>query len=408
MTTDVADINPRTSVFQRCVMALGALFVLYLLNLAVSDHLSRHPAIALLLNPANAGALVFRAEAALDQDSPDRQSAKDDASAALRADPLVPGVYRTLRRIAEEASDEERAAAMSPLAARFARDGEAQVEALRRALAGNDFDAAIRHLDLLFRGQSPGLWSRIAQSLAGAVSVPEFTHALGRKLAEEPPWRRTFLQQLFVNKVPVDPLIDLYELLPNSNDAEARLLMERLVREGRLHAALSLFVRRLPPERLTEPGLLYNARFQHGVSNFPFDWVITPMPNTLTEVRRDRNRRVLRVSFFGGRTPYRNVSRLLALPAGAYVLAGREEAAALDNPRGTRWRLACVDKLDQVIAATPLLTGDVAERPFSVRFEIPQGCPFQILQLELAARVALETEANGSVIYSDLSLSVAQ
>ena len=226
-------------------------------------------------------------------------------------------------------------------------------------------------------------------------------------MAGNPPWRRVFLDQTFSRAPSVDALIAFYGLLPAPQAAEIRGFLERLVREKRLDVAHSIFINQLPPERLNDAGLLYNARFQFGVSNLPFDWVITPMPNTLTEVWRDLNRRQLRVSFFGGRTPYRNVNHLMALTPGSYVFSGTEQALSLNNPRGMRWRIACAERPEAPLGSTELLTGDVPARPFSVAFTVGANCSFQNLQLELAFRVALEQEATGSVLYSDLSVAPA-
>lgn len=387
--------------------ALAALFVFYLLLVWASAALSRRPGIALILNPWNVSALLVRAEAALSQDPPDLDSARRYAERALRADPLAPGVHRTLAKGAEEANDEKAEAIFDRLAARYARDGGAQFAVLQRAVASRDFEEAANRVDLLFRGQSLLLWGRLAQALAHIIVEPDFAASLARKLGQNPPWRSVFLEQIFARSPSVDALLAFYSILPAPQDSESRLFLERLVREGRYDAAHALFLRILPPDRLEEAKLLYNARFQYGVSNLPFDWVITRMPNTLTDVRRDRNRRLLRVSFFGGRTPYRNVNHLMALAPGSYVFSGNEQAFSFNNPRGMRWRIFCTGRPNENLGTSGLLVGDVPQSPFEVSFKVPPDCPFQNLQLELAFRVALEQEATGSVVYSDLSVAAA-
>ena len=389
------------------VLGFGGLFVAILLASWASQSLSRRPTIALLLNPYNAAALVNRAEAALDADPPDIDAARRYAAAALRADPLAPRIHRTLARIASEANDVESANAMARLSARFARDGDAQFDAFRRALVANDFPEAAHRLDMIYRGQGSGIWIRIGQAFANIVADPRFATAIASKLGENPPWRMAFLEQIFTRATSVDALIQFYAQIPSPQDAETRLFLDRLVRDQRFDVAHSLFIRTLPAERLEEAGLLYNARFQYGVSNLPFDWVFTRMPNTLTELRRDRNRRLLRVSFFGGRTPFKNVNHLMALAPGAYIFSGAEQAQAFNNARGIRWRIYCTNAPDENIAATGLLVGDIPQRPFNVPFTVGPDCPFQNLQLELAYRVALEQEAAGSVAYSDLDVAAA-
>ena len=389
------------------LLIAGGAFVLYLLTLAASDFLTRRPGVALALNPYNPAALLARADAALEQEPPDFAAARRYAAAALRADPLAPNVHRMLGRIAEEAEDDAKAPDLVRLSARFARDGDAQFRALQQSLDARDHADATHRLDLLFRGQGRSRWGRLGQAFANFVADPDLAAALARKLGEDPPWRLAYLEQIFARATDVDALVDFYARLPRPQEEETRYFAERLVNEGRLGAAHALFLTQLPPDRLAGAALLYNARFQYGVSNLPFDWVFSPMPNTLTELRRDRGRRVLRVTFFGGRTPYRNVNRLLALLPGDYVFSGTEQAQSLNNPRGMRWRIVCANQPGEVIGSTPLLTGDIPQRTFSAPFTVPEDCPFQLLQLELAFRVALETEATGSVSYSDLALAVA-
>jgi hypothetical protein len=392
---------------QAVVLGFASVFILYLLLMWASQALSQRPGIALILNPWNASALLNSSEAAMQQDPPDFQAARGYAERALRADPLAPGVHRTLAIVAKETDDRKFAIIFDHLAAQFARDGGAQFSALQRALLDRDFEEATKRVDLLFRGQPQGLWLQISQALANAIANPEFAAPLARKLGEDPPWRGAFLGQVFMRATSVEALKAFYYTLPSPRDPETRQLLERLGREGRYDVAHEIFSRMLPPDRLAEAKLLYNARFQYGVSNVPFDWVITEMPNTLTEVRRDRNRRSLAVSFFGGRTPYRNVNHLMALAPGAYMFSGSEQATSFDNPRGMRWRIFCVNRPDENLGASNLLAGDVPERRFAVSFTVAPDCPFQNLQLELAFRVALEQEATGAVVYTDLSVAAA-
>lgn len=387
------------------LLAVCGVVVTYLLAIWASAFLSRRPSIALVLNPHNPAALINRAEALFDADPPNLDGARRYAAAALQADPLNSRAHRILARIAADADDGQAADTLARLSARFARDGEAQFDVLKRAVAVENFNEAVHRLDMLYRGQPSALWTRIGQAFVGMIGNESFSESLARKLGENPPWRRSFLEQAFNRAGSVDGLIAFYSLLPTPSDAETRLFLERLVRERRYGAAHAIFVGLTPPERLGEIGLLYNARFQYGISNLPFDWVVTPMPNTLTELRRDRNRRLLRVSFFGGRTPFRNVNHLLALTPGSYTFSGTEQALSLNNPRGMRWRIFCTNTPDESLAATPLLVGDIAARPFAVDFKVGPNCLFQNLQLELAYRVALEQEATGSVVYSDLSVA---
>ncbi len=232
----------------------GGLFVAILLASWASQVLSRKPSIALLVNPYNAASLIIRAEAALDRSPPDLDAARRYAYAALRADPLAPGIHRTLTRVAAQARENEAAERYTRLAARFARDGDSQLLALQRAAAANDFPEIAHRLDMLFRGQATSLWVRISQVFGNAISAPPFATALAAKLGENPPWRKVFLEQAFTHVTSVDALIGFYAQLPSPSPAETRLFLERLVRDQRYAAAHALFTDCCPPTDLKKPG----------------------------------------------------------------------------------------------------------------------------------------------------------
>ncbi|MBX9757156.1 MAG: hypothetical protein K2Y29_00155 [Beijerinckiaceae bacterium] len=391
-----------------CALLLGARIAL----VGVADSVAfTYPDFALMLDGGNVRALTVRASTRLSGVEGAAEAAAADARAALRADVFASGAYRTLARAAEAAGDEAGAGALWRIAARSARDGEAQSAMILRAISGGDSREAIQRFDVLLRGQHPWLWRAITSAAAPLFTDPAIAGSLVDMMATDPPWRRPAVIELFEKAPDTALVMSIHEGLDRSasrpSDDEARAYLQRLVRDGRLTEAYVAFVRRLPDDRLARMGYLYNARFQFGLSNLPFDWEILQTPGALTDVVEEPGRRVLKVSFFGARIHFRNVSHLLALPPGAYTYTGLERAESLQNPRGIRWSVRCAGQggVDgPELGVTNLLRGDVPWRPFALAFTVPEGCPVQRLVMELPARVALEQEASGAVAFTDLAI----
>jgi hypothetical protein len=141
------------------------------------------------------------------------------------------------------------------------------------------------------------------------------------------------------------------------------------------------------------------------MTNLPFDWVFAPVSGALIGVSTENGRRILNVDFFGGRVPFQNVSHLLTLAPGPYRFSGLERSENLQNERGIWWRLFCVGKPADSLAATDLQTDEKPWREFTVDFDVPRdNCPYQELVLELPARVVRETEIIGGVSYANLEI----
>ena len=198
---------------------------------------------------------------------------------------------------------------------------------------------------------------------------------------------------------------ELQALGPGPTERELQLVLNKLIDGGMFDEAHDIWIRSLPPERREEADLLYNQSFRYQLTNLPFDWVITPVPNAAVRFDNQAGAQVMNVDFFGGRVNFEHVSHLLNLAPGSYRFQGRERAQALQNERGLQWRIACADGEGENLGTTDPLNGDTAWRPFAAEFTVPTGkCFYQYLVLELRARAALETEVVGSVSYADLDL----
>lgn len=391
------------------VCLLGYLLVAH----AIADRFATsRPELALRFDSGSAEAHIQIADRRLALDPPDLAGAEAASIAALKADPLSTKALTRLAQIADAKGDSAKAAKlMAAAAARSARTLYAQAWLLDRDSLTGDFEAFVDRADVVFRAH-PQIVGVVAKTLAPMLGTETVVQRLVTKLAENPPWRRGLLQSLVAQGADVDDLSSLYDAL-SSTDAppepsEIRPWLARLVGEGRFEAAYIAWINTIPSERLANAGLLYNAGFDYDISNMPFDWTLSPVNGASVAIEKGVKEgapRELAVDFFGGRVPFRNVSHLLTLPPGRYVLQGEERADGLRNSRGMRWRLSCVDGAKQELASTNLLNGDVPWRPFSVEFETPADCGVQSLVLELAARTALESVVSGGVRYRRLQIS---
>jgi len=110
------------------------------------------------------------------------------------------------------------------------------------------------------------------------------------------------------------------------------------------------------------------------------------------------------VSFNGERVRFQHVLQYLFLDAGHYRLQGRARTDSFKTERGLRWRMRCVGASALLAESEPFVGSD-EWRKFTVDFTVPgQGCPVQLLRLELDGRVELDFEAQGGVWFDDLAI----
>jgi hypothetical protein len=352
--------------------------------------------------------MLTQAEALLAQTPPDLAAAERLAQRALIADPLADSAVLLLGRVAAARRD---ATAMRRLVLRASalsrHDQGAQSWLLDDALRRGAWSEVVDRLDVMWRGRL-NAWGELAPNLTAA----EIAAPLLAKLAEQPPWRGEVLKGLAQSSRDLDGLIALFGALQQSAApptlAELRPYLLRLVAAGRAEDAYLAWLQTLPLERLSRVGLLFNADFRDEPTGLPFDWTLAPVAGAATALLDDPaipRGKLLAVDFFGGRVAFRHVSQLLVLAPGAYEFRGAQSAQALRNPRGLRWRIACLTDPDRSLGETPPVRGDTSWQAFAVAFSVPDNCGVQSLQLELPARFALEQAISGRAAFRQLAIA---
>lgn len=347
------------------------------------------------------------AELASDAEKIDWARVSAAARAALRSDPLTEpalGLYGLgLDGQGQPATAQQ---AMEMGATRSLRDPVPHVWLYDSALQRGDYAGAIEHADVVIRSR-PGLRYTLFNSMRELVVAPQGVEALSAALQRNPPWRTEFLLMAADNQPTLAGTTALFADLQGSpappTPLELGRLLTNLVQAGAFQEALFLWMSVLPAYQFATLDYLSNGDFRFAPSGLPFDWTILPVQGADISIEATADAEdALRVQFYRGRIDFSNVSKLLVLPPGRYVLEGREKADALDTERGTVWRLYCAGPKPSVLGASEPLKGTTNWRTFDADFEVPaDACPAQWLRLELDARVELEKDVNGGTIWFD-------
>src|SRR5215204_780660 len=286
------------------VLAAAAAFV-RIVTLAISDQVAvARPELALRVDGRNWKALMARAEKALKEEK--SEEAVLDAQLALRADSLAAGALRVLGLVEEKHGTADRTERLMRAAADVSRrDVIPQAWLLGHDLQSGDLAQAMSRLDLILRIQNSTISAKLVSLLLPLLSNDESTRDLAKLLERRPPWRSSFLAQVSQEGQDLRAVSALYSALGESSAPpgadELRPFLDRLIRTGQGEEAYVVWTQSLPPERLSTLGYLYNAGFEYPVSHLPFDWVFGRVESAMVELSSERDPRLLKVGFVGGR-----------------------------------------------------------------------------------------------------------
>ena len=254
--------------------------------------------------------------------------------------------------------------------------------------------------------------SQVAPMLLRIAEQPDGLSALVDALAKDPPWRDPFMAAIpRVMSNPVTPL-ELFRALAATSQPASRpniaAYLDELVRRKDYQAARYAYLQLVPPEQLSNMGLVSNANFDNPPFGGPFDWHIKRGGGVKAEIVSQQERlkdRALYLQFGSGRTSF-EVLQYLMLTPGAYNFAV-EARGEFSGPRELVWRLTCADDRRK-LGETAMFQG-VADSWIELPavFNVPADCPVQILTLLLDARAPSEQMAAGTVWYDNLRLTRA-
>lgn len=369
-----------------------------------------YPERALFWRPDHPDALQLAAEDRLD--AHDYAAANALALRGVQAYPLDGRNYRVLASIADARGDTSHALPLFQIAAeRSPRDLPTRQMLVEYALKSGNMDQALQQLDQILRLD----WTLAPELLPRMVRLAEFPateSAFVRALAQQPQWRARFLQTLATQAS--DPgLVDrIYNRIDSTPGAalsldERAVWINRLIRDRNWSEAYFTWVSSLPASQRVALGNVFDGDFAFPPGNGVFGWQISPVVGadvrTAASTKADVGK-TLAIDFDGTQITFRNVSQLLVLSPGRYVLHGKAQADALDTGRGLQWVLTCAEGQQQLLASSPLLVGTQPWQDFAVAFEVPGDlCGGQWLRLQMGA----PDRISGHAAYAALSVERA-
>jgi hypothetical protein len=335
------------------------------------------------------------------------------ANAALAVNPLEERAIRILAFAADLAGDDARALELMKAAdARSRRDVAVEAWLFDRAVETGDAAAALDHGDALLRTGFRGT-KAIYEPLIRFAADPKRRPAIAERLAQDPPWRGSFLNMLGgEGQDPAVAVALLDELAKGPNpprDSELKPLLTTLVQRKDFDLAYLIWIHFLPNDRRQSLPYVYNGDFELPPSQLPFDWMLGAVPGAQTEIVRsadvDRGH-VLHVQFANKRVAYKHASKLIILTPGRYRLSGMVKAEELEAERGLLWRIGCAGNgKAPKISETAAFKGTFAWQRFQVEFEVPEDdCRAQTLILAIDARAVLEQQISGDIWFDDLTV----
>lgn len=339
--------------------------------------------------------------------------AEQSATQALNVTPLAQPALRVLGLAADRRGDTERARQIMTFAGQMAlHDAATQFWLLNDDLMNGRAAEAIGQADIILRTK-PQVAAQLVPPLAAIASDDNGRRALVDELLGNPPWRPWLLQALpnaAGSSVAYAVLGELSSRGATIGDDEIRPLLNQLVADGNFQLAFLTWLRMRPDWPVDQ--FLSDGGFDKVLGGIPFDWILAPIPGAKTEIVDSRNNQegpALRITFANTRVAYKNVRKLLLLRPGRYSLSGLVRMNELHSDQGMAWRLYCANGDKQRLAESEHFSGTEAWRTFAVQFAVPEsGCSAQWLQLEHAARTAVEQQIGGEIWFDHMAIELDQ
>ena len=346
-----------------------------------------------------------------------RDLAKDPDAAlarlhsAIAANPTEGRAFAALGLLMERRGEAAKARQAMETASRLSpQRGDVQTEVAAYWMRQGDLKHALGHWNtvLRWRGEEH---ARIFPELLKLAGDPA-RHAAFMSLLEQPVvWWPAFFNYAAAKAPDVNTVRVLFNLQQGGPNAATpdmlRAYLARLQRENQWLEAWFVWLNSLPKEQIRRMGYLYNGSFETPLTDLGFDWIHQKHPAVMLDTAGTYDSsgdRALRVSFRGLRVQFQHLYQYLMLPPGEFRLHGRVRPDNLQAEQGMQWALYCVGQ-NAPLAVTDRFRGSNPWTRFRTPFTIPaEGCPVQMLRLELAGTVRLDFDATGTIWFDDLAI----
>ena len=353
--------------------------------------------------------------ATIDQNrSIDVAAIRAEAVSALSKGPLNARALRILGQLADVSKDNADALKFMNAAVQMSLHETIAVYWLMlKSTEAGDYKSAISYADALLR-TDPDTARQVVPVLAHFAADKTASDSVKALLNSNPPWRGLFFallpQSVADARTPLGLLLSLKTTPTPPTSEEIGRYLTALIEHKLYDLAYYTWLQFLPPDQLSNAGLLFNGNFEVAPSGMPFDWVITQGSGVTIDIvpSPDKNgEHALLVDFLYGRVDYHSVSELVLLAPGTYQFNG-QYSGKIVGPRGLKWRVVCADNPTMRIGESAMITGMTPTwKKTDFTFTVPAtGCRAQYVTLDLDARMASEQLVSGSLLFGELSVSL--
>lgn len=320
--------------------------------------------------------------------------------------------FAAIAIIREREGDIEGATRAMGVATRMAPQRvDIQLEAGRFWLRREDYTLAMKHISTALKFGWNFHSILFPDLLKLAENEASRNPAFESLLKENVSWWPYFMEYV-ANHGKLETLRALFELQANSptpvREEELRTYITRLQRDHQWPESYLVWLNHLNNERLHSLGNIFNGSFEERITNFGFDWIITPASQVIIEAASTAGasgKRALQVTFKGPRIQFKNVHQYTILKPGNYMLHGRARPESLETVEGIQWAIYCVGSPTAIATSQPF-SGSHRWRNFSLQFKVPsEECAIQQLRLELAGSSNADYEARGTIWFDDIDIA---
>lgn len=351
-------------------------------------------------------------KAASDMLSTDPHRAESLLRQAIRENPGDGRNWMALALLYEKREDAARARLAVTRATELSpMQSGVQLDAGAFWLRHNRADIAIKNWDRAMRVRGE-LHAKIFPLFLRIAEDPRLRPLFAPVVAEEPGWWKGFYQYVAANALSLDAVRDLYQMREKaggkSMSDERKPLLARLQKEGRWLEAYFIWLNSLSREKVGSLGNLFNGNFEQGISNEGFDWIAPKVHGAMVEdapTYGTTGSKALHVALDGQRLRFEHLYQYLMLDPGKYFLRGRVRLDSLQSEKGLQWVVRCNPSPAEPLGKSEYFVGTDQWKHFSSNFEVPEeGCPVQVLRLELGGRSTLDFIAEGSIWFDDMEI----
>ena len=336
------------------------------------------------------------------------------SSRVWRTEPLNGDAIRALGYAKGRSGDKDAADRLFALAIkRSQRDHIARFWLIKDAIARQDFDDVLIHLDMLYRTKYK-VRTNIITAFAAMADNPKGRKSIVAALKNSPPWRQEFLStypRIAKNLTsPMKIFVALQAAGAELNHKVVHVFSRNLLNRGFVDQAYYAWLQTLTPEQLKQVPFLDNGDFEAKITSSPFSWqIFTSSIASTNIVKFDDSAKFgksLQVMFFGERVNFRHVRQITVLTPGKYRMSGSFRLFNLNSSRGLVWRISCVAKNSTMIGESKRMRGHSRVwASFEFEFLVPEkDCTTQDVYLILAARNGPESISSGRALFDRLMI----